>query len=264
MSVRTETEITTTDAPASALRRSDFAPTRWTLVARSRGETPEARAALSELCDAYYNPVLAFLRKERRTDDDARDLAQDFFARILGGSGFAGADQERGRFRSYVLGALKHFLAEARLKAQRQKRGGGIAPESLNAATENSEGEASELQIADPTTVSPDASFDREWALEVMRRSLAVLETEMSAKGKKDQFDLLKPWLAGDVSTPQADAARTLRMTESAVKVTIHRLRKRFGELVRAEISQTLRDPAQADEELAHLIAALSAPQRFT
>ena len=258
MRAKIDTEITTTDAANSALRRSDFALTRWTLVARSRGETPEARAALSELCDAYYNPILAFLRKEGRSEDDARDFAQDFFARILGSSGFAGADQARGRFRSYVLGALKHFLAEARQKSQRQKRGGGIAPESLDASVENSDGELSERQIADHTSRSPDGAFDREWALEVMKRSLAALEIEMSAKAKKEQFDVLKPWLAGDASISQSDAARVLSMTESAVKVTVHRLRKRFGELVRAEIAQTLRDPAQAEEELAHLIAALS------
>ena len=251
------TEITTTDAPKGALRRSDFAATRWTLVVRSRGDSPEARAALSELCDAYYQAVLTFLRRERRDQDDARDLAQDFFARILGGSGFAGADQTRGRFRSYLLGALKHFLIEIRQKTQRQKRGGGITPESLNAAVETSEGESVELQVADLTSPSPDAAFDREWALELMRRSLAALETEMTAKGKKQQFDLLKPWLAGDSTSSQGQAALALGMSESAVKVTVHRLRKRFGELVRAEITHTLRDPAQADEELAHLIAVL-------
>jgi DNA-directed RNA polymerase specialized sigma24 family protein len=258
VNIKTQAEINRTDAAINAIRRSDFALTRWTLVVRSRGDTPEARAALSELCEAYYNPVLSFLRKEGRPEDDARELAQDFFARILSGRGFAGADQTRGRFRSYVLGALKHFLTEARQKAKRQKRGGGLAPESLNAIAQNSNGNASELQIPDPTILPPDAAFDREWALEVMRRSLAALEAEMSIKRKKEQFDLLKPWLAGDTAVSQASAARTLHMSESSFKVTVHRLRKRFGELVRAEIAHTLRDPAQADEELAHLIAALS------
>jgi hypothetical protein len=144
---------------------------------------------------------------------------------------------------------LKHFLVEARERARRQKRGGGITPESLDASAE--------LQIVDSTTAPPDSAFDREWALEVMRRSLAILENEMSAKGKKEQFGLLKPWLAGDASTSQAEVAPALRMSESALKVTVHRLRKRFGELVRAEIAHTLRDPSQAEEELAHLIACL-------
>jgi RNA polymerase sigma factor (sigma-70 family) len=259
MTSRLDTQITTTDADNSALRRSDFAPTRWTMVAQSRGESPEARAALGQLCDAYYNPVLAFLRRERRSEDEARDLAQDFFARILGGSGFAGADRARGYFRSYLLGALKHFLAEGRARDGRLKRGGGIAPQSLDAGSNTHETEAAELQIADTKSIPPDASFDREWALEVMRRSLAALEEEMIAKRKKDQFDVLKPWLAGDGgTTSQAEAGKKLAMSESAVKVTVHRLRKRFGELVRSEIAETLRDPAQAEEELAHLISALS------
>lgn len=258
MKTQFETAVGTTDSAfPSAPRPSDFAPTRWTLVARSRGDAPEARAALSELCEAYYHPVLAFLRKEGRSSDEVRELAQDFFARILTGTGFAGADQARGRFRSYLLGALKHFLAEGRQKAHRQKRGGGITPESIEASAENADGDTSAKQFADRKILPPDAAFDREWALETMRRALTALENEMVTKGKKEQFDLLKPWLAGDASISHADAARTLRVSESAVKVTVHRLRKRFGELVRAEISQTLRDPTQADEELAHLIAAL-------
>ncbi len=255
------TASTETSSTASAhveANRSEFSLTRWTLVLRAKGDSPEARAALSELCEAYYNPVLAFLRKERRNDDDARELAQDFFARILAGSGFSGADETRGHFRSYVLGALKHFLGDARLRAERQKRGGGIAPQSLNATVASDDGEG-ELQIADPQVVAPDRNFDREWALEVMRRALAALEIELSAKNKRDQFDVLKPWLAGDTATmPQAEAARRLGMSEGALKVAVHRLRKRFGELVRTEVAQTLRDPAQADQELQHLIAALS------
>ena len=114
------------------------------------------------------------------------------------------------------------------------------------------------MQVADVAAIPPDVSFDRGWALEVMRRALERLEREMKANGKEKQFEVLKPWLAGDVaSLPQVEAARTLSMSEGAVKVTIHRLRKRFGEHVRAQISETLRNPAQTEEELAHLIAAL-------
>jgi RNA polymerase sigma-70 factor (ECF subfamily) len=257
VNTKTDTEISTTAALTSAVVRSDFAPTRWTLVARSKGDSPEARAALADLCEAYYNAVLAFLRKERRSEDEARELAQDFFARILSSSGFAGAEESRGRFRSYLLGALKHFLAEHRQRAQRQKRGGGIAPESLDQSSDHST-EAEPLQVADSNTISPDRNFDREWALEVMRRALLALEQELKCKNKSDHFETLKPWLAGDNSaTTQAEAARRLGITEGALKVAVHRLRKRFGELLRAEITQTLRDPAQAEEELAHLIAAL-------
>lgn len=244
-----------TNAPDSAA--SPFAATRWTLVLRARGESVEARGALSELCEAYYQPVLRFLCREGREEDAARELAQEFFARILSGGGFDGADPERGRFRSYVLGALKHFLADSREHAQREKRGGGIAPESLDAASENDTSPG--LQVADANGAIPEASFDREWALTVMARALEALQKEMTASGKADQFETLKPWLMGDApSMSQADAARQLGVNEGAVKVAVHRLRKRFREAVRTEIAQTLRDPSLVDEELRHLIAALS------
>ena len=252
--------ITTSTAeglPLQPSARSNFAATRWTLVARSRGETPEARAALSELCDRYYEPVLAFLRRERRREDEARELAQEFFARILSGSGFSGADQTRGRFRSYLLGALKHFLVESRLKAQREKRGGGVAAESIDALEEMAGSEP--IQIGAEQNELTEAAFDRDWALAIMQRSLAAVEQEMSARGKQVQFAVLKSWLVGDgIGVSQAEAARRLRLSEGAVKVAVHRLRKRFAELVRAEILHTLRDPGQADEELSHLIAVLS------
>jgi RNA polymerase sigma factor (sigma-70 family) len=259
LSINTEIKKTTSGSANSEPRHFEFAVTRWTLVLRAKGDSPEARAALSELCDAYYNPVLAFLRRERNNEDEARDLAQDFFARILSSTGFAGADQNRGRFRSYLLGALKHFLIESRQRAHRQKRGGGLTPESLDALHESDSPDGSQLQVADHAAIAPDINFDREWALEVMRRALSALEAELSAKGKREQFEILKPSLGGEATAlPLPEAARRLSMSEGALKVAMHRLRKRFGELVRSEISQTLRDPAQAEEELAHLIAALS------
>lgn len=234
-----------------------FAATRWTLILRARGETPEARAALSELCEAYYAPVLRFLSREGRQEDAARELTQDFFARVLAGSGFDEADPERGRFRSYLLGALKHFLADQRKHEQRLKRGGGAEPASLDAA--NPDDDSSPLQIADTTLPVPEAFFDREWALAVIGRAMNVLKQEFAAGGKADQFDVLNPWLMGEApSISQADAARRLGQSEGAVKVSIHRLRKRFRDAVRSEISQTLRDPSLVDEELRHLIAALS------
>jgi RNA polymerase sigma factor (sigma-70 family) len=234
-----------------------FARTRWTLILRARGESPEARAALSELCEAYYQPVLRFLRREGREQDAARELTQEFFARVLAGSGFDAADPERGRFRSYLLGALKHFLVDQRKHEQRLKRGGGVAATSLDAAGPDED--SSPLQIADDSLPAPEAFFDREWALAVIGRAMNVLEREFAAGGKADQFNTLKPWLMGEApSMSQADAARRLGQSEGAVKVVIHRLRKRFRDAVRAEISQTLRDPSLVDEELRHLIAALS------
>lgn len=236
---------------------SSFAPTRWTLIQRARGETPEARVALGELCEAYYQPVLRFLQREGRDEDAARELTQEFFARILGDSGFDQADPERGRFRSYLLGALKHFLADQRKREQRLKRGGGVTAESLDAS--GSDDDAPAPQLADASAASPDAGFDREWALAVMARGLEVLQKEFAAAGKADQFETLKTWLMGEApSMSQAGAARQLGLSEGAVKVVIHRLRKRFREAVRMEIAQTLRDPLLVDEELRHLIEALS------
>ncbi|MBM3844912.1 MAG: sigma-70 family RNA polymerase sigma factor [Verrucomicrobia bacterium] len=235
---------------------SPFAPTRWTLILRARGETPEARAALGELCEAYYQPVLRFLRREGRDEDVARELTQEFFARILARGAFEQVDPERGKFRSYLLGALRHFLADHRKHEQRLKRGGGVTPESLDAA---SEGEQEPIQVADASAPAPDACFDREWAMAVMARALEVLQKEFTDGGKAEQFEILKPWLMGESSAmSQSDAARELVLTEGAVKVAIHRLRKRFRDAVRAEISQTLRDPGLVDEELRHLIEALS------
>src|SRR5262245_19725099 len=188
-------------------QRAAFAPTRWTLVLRAQGETPEARIALSELCEAYYQPVLRFLCREGREEDAARELTQEFFARVLASSGFNNADPERGRFRSYLLGALKHFLADQRKREHRFKRGGGVVAESLDAA--ESEENTGSLQVADTSLPGPEAFFDREWALALMARALKALEKEFMAEDKARQFEVLKPWLMGEApSMSQADAAR--------------------------------------------------------
>ena len=208
------------------------------------------------MCETYYQPVLRFLRCEGRDEDAARELAHDFFARVLAGSGFDGANPERGRFRSYLLGALKHFLADQRAHARRLKRGGDVPPDSLDAPgeAETSPG----LSIADPGAVPRDAVFDREWALTVIDRALVAMQKDFDEAGKSVQFETLKPWLMGDApASSQADAARRLDLTEGAVKVAIHRLRKRFREVVRSNIAQTLADPALVDEELSHLVEAL-------
>jgi RNA polymerase sigma factor (sigma-70 family) len=219
--------------------------------------------ALSELCEAYYHPVLRFLLREGRTEDAARELAQEFFARVLAGDTLTGADQERGRFRSYLLGALKHFLADQRKHAQRRKRGGGIIVESMDGLSEPDDGPdagpCGTRDIPAPADTSAAASFDREWALAVMARALDQLQRDFGEGERSAQFQVLKPWLMGDGSIlSQVEAAGQLGTTEGAVKVMIHRLRKRFRESVRAEIAHTLRDPETVDEELRHLIEALT------
>ncbi|MBK8035982.1 MAG: sigma-70 family RNA polymerase sigma factor [Verrucomicrobiaceae bacterium] len=235
---------------------STFHSTRWTLVLRSRGDAPEARTALGELCEVYWAPVFRFLRSEGRTDDDSRELAQEFFARLLARGGFDGADPTKGRFRSYLLGALKHFLAERRRNEGREKRGGGAVVESLDAATHDT---APGLRIADTSAAMSDKHFDREWALAVMDRSLKAVQADFEKAGKSAHFEALKPWLAGDTDQlSQADAATQLGVTTGAVKVMIHRLRKTFRAAVEAEIAQTVPATEDIDEELRYLIEVLS------
>ena len=213
------------------------------------------RGALSELCEAYYQPVFRFLRREGREEDAARELTREFFARLLAGNGLGAADPRRGRFRSYLLGAVKHFLGDQRKQEQRLKRGGGVAPEPLDAE----HGIAPGLQVADQASAPDDTVFDREWALAVMNRALQSLAAEFAAADKAEQFTVLKPWLVGDAAAlQQADAAARLGLSESAVKVAIHRLRKRFREVIRAEIAQTMEEAGEVDGELRYLVEVLA------
>ncbi len=231
------------------------AATRWTLVQRARGETPEARAALSDLCAAYYAPVEAFMRGEAVGRETARDLTQEFFARLLAGSGVAGADAARGRFRSYLFGAVKHFLQAERARRLAAKRGGGVEHVHLTAHPSDTHGGA---DPADPKAEPASRLFDRHWANALLARALERLGAAMTTEGKETQFEVLKPCLLGAADpTPQADMARRLALSESAVKVAVHRLRRRFREMVRAEIAETLSDPAQIDVEMQCLIQAL-------
>lgn len=223
---------------------------------RARGDAPEARAALGELCEAYWTPVFRFLCREGRGENESRDLTQEFFTRLLAGSGVEKAEPEKGRFRSYLLGALKHFLAERKRNAGRQKRGGGAVVESIESGgTETSPG----MQIPDPGATVSDAWFDRGWALAVMDHALTAVQSGLEEAGKGKQFEVLNPWLIGDTENlSQADAAEELGMTTGAVKVAIHRLRKEFRNAVETEIGQTVTRPDEIKEELRYLIEVLS------
>jgi RNA polymerase sigma-70 factor (ECF subfamily) len=232
-----------------------FAQTRWTLVERTRGNSPQAQAALRELCTAYYAPVVAFLRRELPDEDSSRDLAHEFFAKLLEGNTLGDADRRHGRFRSYLLGAVKHFLINKRREAAQKKRGGGRENIPLDQGTDTSPG----LDVPDERALPSDAIFDRQWAMVIIERALAVVQTESEAAGQTTQFALIKGWLSpAGTAHSQAEAARQLGMAEGALKVAIHRLRKRFRQLVRAEISHTLNNPADLDEEMRHLIDVLA------
>ena len=224
-----------------------FVTTRWTQVLEAQGDSGFAQEALSELCAAYYSPVVAFLRREGRDEDQARELAHEFFAGVLGGHSFA-ADPARGRFRSYLLGALKHFLAKRRAHAARAKRGGNVAHEPLE-----------ELDaIAEPGSTA-EANFDREWALRVLDRAMIRLKAEWVERGALAEFEKLKPWLTAERGGEgQSLLARESGMNEGAMRVRLHRFRRRFGDLVKAEIAQTVNGPGEVAGEMRHLIAALS------
>src|SRR5580765_1132120 len=214
-----------------------FAPTHWTLVLRARGDSPEARSALSDLCGAYYGPVLAFIRRSGYDEESARDLTQEFFSRLLARQGIDTVEPQRGRFRSFLLGAVKHFLADMREHANRLKRGGGQPHDALDAGTDTSPG----LEFADPAAPNPEREFERKWALTLLERALALLAEEYKMNGKIEYFEILKPWLTGDIEdASQADAARRLNVSEGAVKVGIHRLRRQFRQFIKNEICETV------------------------
>lgn len=220
----------------------------------ARGDSNEAKAALSDLCAAYYAPVFAFIRRNAPDEDSARDLTQEFFARLLARGGIDTVDPQRGRFRSFLLGAVKHFLSDMRDHDRRLKRGAGQQMESLDAET----GTAPGLQAPDLKAVSPDREFDHKWALTLLDRALAALALEYKEAGKTVQFAALKPWLTGDAGNiSQTEAARQLGLNEGAVKVAIHRLRRRLRDAIKNEISQTVKDRTDIDQEMQHLLEAL-------
>lgn len=232
-----------------------FAATRWTLVLAARGKSGEARQALSALCEAYYAPVVAFLRRGGRKDDDARELAHGFFAQVLTGGQFDAADRATGKFRSYLLGALKHWQRDQWRSAQAARRGGNVEHVALGTGTETSVG----FDPAAPADGLADVAFDRQWALTVLERALAALAAEFEQSGKSDWFKALRPWLSGDPpARSSAELAPVLNMSPGAVKVAIHRLRQRFRAKVKSEIALTLSHGSEdVSAELDYLIRVL-------
>lgn len=240
-----------------------FATTRWTLVLRARGADPEARDALGELCAAYWKPVYEFVRHGGLDEDAARETAQEFFAHILARGGFGAADPARGRFRSYLLGAVRHFLSDRRDRRRAAKRGGGREHLPLgDGGTAETQAPSAPGMAAPPLAVPPpdDRVFDREWALTVVNRAVDRLAAEQGAEDRRATFTIVKPLLLGSVpGFSQAQAAAALGWTENALRVAVHRLRRRFRELVRAEIAQTVADPAEVGAEIRYLLEVLSA-----
>jgi RNA polymerase sigma-70 factor (ECF subfamily) len=232
-----------------------FRTTRWTVVIHAREpNSAEAAAALEQLCQTYWYPLYAFVRRQGHDTHDAQDLTQEFFARLLAKHQLESVDRAKGRFRSFLLAALKHFLANEWDRRNARKRGGRQI--HLPIDTQSAE-DRYRLEPADPQ--SAEKIYERRWALTLLERVLDLMKGEAESSGKSVQFNQLKIALTGDrLSVPYAELARRLDMSEGAVKVAVHRMRQRYREILRAEIAHTVSDAKAVDEEIRHLFAALA------
>jgi RNA polymerase sigma-70 factor (ECF subfamily) len=233
-----------------------FATTRWSLIlAAGRQADPRSEEALARLCEIYWYPVYAFIRRQGHHAEDGADLTQAFFARVLEKNYFHDADPARGRFRAFLCTSVRHFLSNERDRARTLKRGGVNPPISLD--VETAEGT---YQLEPRDDLTPEKLFDRHWALRLLERVLARLRDEHVAAGKAELFDRLKGFLTGDsAAVPYGEVAAALGTTDGAVKVAVHRLRRRFRDTLVEEIAETVSDPADIEAEIAHLLKAVSA-----
>jgi len=232
-----------------------FAATRWTMVlAAARGEpSPRAAEAMAELCRVYWYPLYAFVRRRGHDTHEAEDLTQEFFARLLAKNYLAGVDRQKGKFRAFLLAAMKHFLANEWDRSQAQKRGGGQLPIRLDTLDAESR-----YSLEPAYSLTPEKLFERQWALTVLEQVLTRLQAEFTAAGKEPVFNGLKRFLtAGRQSAGYAWAAGELGISEGAVKVAVHRLRRRYRELLREEIAQTVAGPEEIDDEIRYLLSCL-------
>lgn len=226
------------------------------MLTAGRNDDDASRDALGRLCELYWYPVYAFIRRQGHSADDAMDLTQEFFARVVEKSYFRTADPARGRFRSFLLGCLRHFLSNERDREATLKRGGAHVIVSLEIETGE---ERYSLEPRDE--LSPDKIFDRRWALDLVDRALNRLRDEHAARGKQEAFDALKCFLTGDsAGTSYREIAERLGTTEGTAKVAVHRLRRRFKDLLTDEVAQTVADPREVDDEIRYLLSALSPP----
>jgi RNA polymerase sigma-70 factor (ECF subfamily) len=232
-----------------------FLTTHWSVVAAAgRNDTTRAHDALARLCQTYWHPLYAYVRRLGNSPHDAQDLTQEFFARLLAKNYLANADESRGRFRSFLLASLKHFLVNEWDKARAQKRGGGQVPISIDVGFAET---TCHFEPADTTTA--EKIFERRWALTLLDQVLRRLRNEFVASGRQELFEQLKPTLTeASHSVRYAEIATRLGTTEGAVKVAVHRLRQRYRELLRAEIAETVANPGEVDDELRNLFAALA------
>jgi RNA polymerase sigma-70 factor (ECF subfamily) len=243
--------------PSAAAERRWFTTTHWSVVLSARNrKSPQSQGALAALCETYWFPLYGYVRRSGYAFHDAQDLTQEFFAWLLEKDFLKDVDRERGKFRSFLLAALKHFLSHQRERARAKKRGGGRVPFSLDFADAE---HRYRLEPENPCT--PERLYQRRWALTLLERVIGRLEGEQVQAGKGELFAGLKEFLAaGREPRPYRGVAEQLGMTEGAVKVAVHRLRRRYRGLLKEEIARTVADPGEIESELCELCAAF-APQ---
>jgi RNA polymerase sigma-70 factor (ECF subfamily) len=234
---------------------AQFAMTHWSVVlAAGRNDSVDARDALEELCRTYWLPIYAFVRRQGHGPHDSQDLTQGFFERLLGKNALSEVDRSKGRFRSFLLGSVKNFLANEWDKATAQKRGGGQIPVPINTATAENLGEFEPVDH-----ITAEQIFERRWALTLLEHVLHRLRREYAMDGRESLFEELKATLTEvSRSVPYVEIARRLGTTEGAIKVAVYRLRQRYRELLRAEIGRTVASEAEVDDEIRNLFTALA------
>lgn len=231
-----------------------FATTRWSVVlSAAQRSVPAAAQALEILCRTYYYPLYAYVRRQGYDAHEAQDLTQEFFSRFLEKNYLASVDPQKGRFRSFLLASLKHFLGAARLRESAVKRGGRYTFVPLDDTIEE------RYQLEPETELSLERVYDRRWATTVMEQALNRLREEFSRAGKTAQFQGLEIFLSKEPDEGEyAVVGAALQMTTGAVGVAVHRLRRRYGELVRAEVAETVAHPAEVEEEMRYLVSVLT------
>ena len=238
--------------------RHRFATTQWSLVlAAGRRGSAGAEEALARLCSLYWYPVFAFVRRQGHPRDDAQDLTQGFFTRLIEKGDLGDADRSRGRFRSFLLTACRHYLSNERDHAQAQKRGGGLLPMSIDVAAAESR-----YERAFAHAETPERLYDRQWCLTLLVGVLDDVREDYEAVGRDRLFDRLRDFLTGDEGAgTHADAARDLGMTAAAVKVAVHRLRRRYRAALRRRVADTVETDQEIDDEIRYLLKTLDGPR---
>jgi RNA polymerase sigma factor (sigma-70 family) len=242
------------------MTHAPFLPTQWTLVLTAARSHPGQAASLASLCHTYWYPLYSAIRRAGHAPHDAQDLTQDFFSRLLDSDMLASVDPAKGKFRTYLLACLGHFLSNARDHARAQKRSPGKTLLSLSLPTDSAILSGAEARFTlDPShNLTPEKLFDRQWAIATLDQVLATLAAEYQTPEEKHLFETLKPYLiAAPDSLPYAQSAQSLGLSEGAIKVAVHRLRKRYRLLLRNQIAQTVSTPEEIDQEIRDLFNAL-------